>query len=159
MGGNYDNANICTGDAVSSVIPFNQAFAGFPNLIRIAATGLQNLNIAGVPITNGVILTDISITLLNASSTAAGTATIGAAFGYCDQALTPSFFMPIQSLNYSGLATAANQNIVAGNISPIQRDFGSGLIIPAGMVLATQCLTFGNMSNFQFTMDITGFYY
>lgn len=144
---------------MSSIIPFNNAFAGFPNLIRISATGLQNLNVAGQPITNGMVLNDLSITLLNASSAAAGTATIGAAFGYCDQALTPSFFVPIQSLNFSNTATVAAQNIVAGNISPIQRNFGSGLIIPAGKVWATFCGTFGNLTNFQFTLDMTGFYY
>lgn len=101
---------------------------------------------------NGYILTDLSLLPVNAAAPS-GTNFIAFQIGVT----LGSFFQPF--LTYEALIVAT----AMGNFSlpnPIQRSFGSGLILQTGHVNMTVVVTdLIGITAANFTLDLSGFYY
>lgn len=141
---------------MSAVIPITQINSSFQNLITSNSVGIINL-VSGLPSPpNGYVITDLVFTPFNYSISAAGNLLFSGAFGMINGALTPGLFIPIQSFNIEVIAAPVGVNVFP--VQPLARNFGSGLIVPQGYVLAFRTLSqSANVSSINFTLDLTGF--
>lgn len=143
---------------MSAVIPFIQFTpTTHPNFININSVGIINL-VSGLPQPpNGYVITDLCLTPFSYGVTAAGNTVYGGSFGMVDAALTPGDWIPVQSVNLQIVAAPAGGGVFA--VQPFTRNFGSGLVVPQGFVLAIQTLEFLNLTQLNLTLDLTGFQY
>lgn len=129
----------------------------FSGIVHAAAPAVINLiNFGGT----GMAFTDIAVSGINFSATAAGITEIEADIEA--QYNDPSFgatTLPFHQMNWFGLATAAGQITNNIQLTPNQwiRTFPSPLIMPASSIINLNISLLVNCSGMNFGIDISGF--
>lgn len=130
-----------------------------PNVILISAVGqLNQLTFIGDE-QNGMVITDLCLQFLNATSVTPGSLVQvgGYIFGSPDGATGITPLQSFDILLLAGGTTPLTNPLVPLGYSPIVRSFGSGLVLGKGDQIWMKCLVYTNSSGTNLILDLSGY--